>query len=116
MEKVCGYKSKSGKFFTKKKECELSNIKFEIRLLKETLINFKDNIEHDIFISNMAEDLHREWSIRKDTLLNIVCENILKDSSKFIEIINEKKNLEDQLTILQKQDKIKTWWLKTKWW
>jgi len=52
----------------------------------------------------------------KDYYLGLVAKYVLRDSDKFIEIINQKKELEKKLDLLESKTNNKPWWLRVKWW
>lgn len=126
MKKICGFKSKDGILYETEEKCKEADLNYEIKKVKNTLYNFESKIIQDILEYSLIheEDYHKVDRLKND-ILNIVAKNILKDSDKFIEVINSKKVLESKLNEMyakrhyNKHENnliISNWWLKLKWW
>lgn len=126
MKEICGYLGKDDKFYKTEEECERADLEYSISKTKNILNHFSGDLQRYIF--NVESDIFgtggrmiMEYEMIKSRLLDTICEKILLDSDKFIEVINRKKELENELDRLQelyekKNNVSKPWWLKLKWW
>lgn len=112
MKEICGYKGLDGKFYENEKECVLADKKFQLKDLSRKLDNFSSALSDALLLAGKYNYIDEE------RIMGIVAKVILRDSDKFIEIINQKKDLEENLDFLEKEINgySKPWWLKTIWW
>lgn len=118
MEQICGYKGLDNQFYETEKECILADKKYKLKELYDKLNKIPDRLS-DVLLHKYrnTERLH-EYYMHKEDIMQTIAETVLRDSDKFIEIVNQKKALEVDLDSLEKEieQHKKPWWLKTIWW
>lgn len=121
MEKICGYKGLDGKFYEKEKECYQADLRFKILDLRATLDRFERDFDREFFERYerlsiySSRQMSKEYS--KEIALRVVAELVLRNSDKFVEIIQNREKLKTQLDLLVKEEQyLDKWWVKFKWW
>lgn len=119
MKEVCGYKSLDNQFYENKKDCEKADLKYRIRILERNLNNFETEIREYIFKGYEYYNSKTGYGLSEDKVLNRISRLILQNSDGFINIINQKQQLEKDLDELRRtydSKYNKPWWLEWIWW
>ena len=119
MEKICGFKGLDGLFYETEEKCEKADLQFKIKSIERKLDNFSSSVNSRLW--NYYYSITPESFIHSHTISSeiqiLVTQVILQHSDTFLEIIEEKKNLVEELNSLQKELEYKNkWWMKIKWW
>tara|TARA_R100000656_G_scaffold29994_1_gene26265 strand:+ start:1216 stop:1560 length:345 start_codon:yes stop_codon:yes gene_type:complete len=113
MKEVCGFKDKGGRFHDTEESCKRADLEYEIRSVQSKLNYLPEQLER---ILSSYPDASLEFFRYKSLIMNTVAKCILRDSDAFIEIINNKRQLEATLDELHRISKYKPWWMKVIWW
>jgi len=116
MKEVCGFEGKDGRLYKTQEECEKADVEYKVQGIRRQLNNFSNTLGSRLFREKTIFKRHAWFEEHKDYFLGLVATHVLKNSDKFIEIINQKKELEKELDYLESKTNNKPWWLKVKWW
>lgn len=110
MNKTCGYLDSQKNFHKTQKAYKNAELQYRIEENKDHLSKFSSRIEGILF-SGYTPETVMEWGSVKRDIINVVSKVVLQESDAFLQMIADKKELEE-LIKRQEVDLNGSWWQK----